>query len=116
MRLRSRAPRSPATTEARMNTAIATGHMSAARTHPNSGRGWKKQKRRFGPLAADENDYDGSEDEYNFGTRKYVGKLTTPEFEAWLERQRRREAEDRAAGSDGGGSAGFDGRYADGRE
>ena len=36
----------------------------------------------------DENDYDGSEDEYNFGARKYVGKLTTPEFEAWLERQR----------------------------
>ena len=80
-------------------------------------RAWlEEQKRHFGPLATDENDYDGSEDEYNFGARKYVGKLTTPEFEAWLERQRRREAEDRAAGSDGGGSAGLDGRYADGRE
>ena len=89
--------RSPAMTAARTSSTIAARPMPAARTRRSSGPGWPNRQRRFGPLVADEDDYDGSEDEYNFGERRYVGKLTTPEFASWLERQERREAAARAA-------------------
>ena len=56
-------------------------------------------------------DYDGSRDECHRGDRKHVGRLNTPEYRAWEERQRRRdereeqeeEAEALAARARGGG-------------
>ena len=53
-------------------------------------------------------DYDGSEDQCYFGDRKYVGKRTTPEFEAWNARQKRCEAEHFGVLVDGSGDTGFD--------
>lgn len=70
----------------------------------------EEQKRRFGPLVADESNYDGSEDMYNFGERQYVGKQTTPEFRDWLKRQKRREAAVIAAREAAAGGAGSGGR------
>ena len=56
-------------------------------------------------------DHDGSRDECHWGDRKHVGRLNTPEYRAWEERQRRRdereeqeeEAEALAARARGGG-------------
>ena len=44
----------------------------------------------------DRDEYDGSGDVCYDGDRKYVGKLDTPEYRAWVERQDRREEREEA--------------------
>ena len=73
-------------------------------------REWSEDmERRFGPVPMDESG-EGNPVECNVGGRKYVGRLPSPEFRAWRERQHRRTEESLARSLDRAGSAGPDRR------